>query len=73
MSIGVQSLDADELVTLGRDHRFGDGPAAIERALAAAGFATSADFILGTPAAPAPRRVDRADRATASITSRSTS
>jgi oxygen-independent coproporphyrinogen-3 oxidase len=33
---------------LGRDHRFGDGRAAVERALAA-GFTTSADFILGTP------------------------
>jgi oxygen-independent coproporphyrinogen-3 oxidase len=33
---------------LGRDHRFGDGRAAIERAIAA-GLATSADFILGVP------------------------
>lgn len=48
VSIGVQSLDPGELVVLGRDHRFGDGRAAVERALAA-GFATSADFILGTP------------------------
>ena len=48
VSIGVQSLDAGTLVTLGRDHRFGDGRAAVERTLAA-GFATSADFILGTP------------------------
>jgi oxygen-independent coproporphyrinogen-3 oxidase len=44
----VQSLDAQELVVLGRDHRFGDGRAAVERALAH-GFTTSADFILGTP------------------------
>lgn len=48
VSIGVQSLVADELVVLGRDHRFGDGAAAIERTIAA-GFATSADFILGVP------------------------
>ena len=48
ISIGVQALDADALVVLGRDHRFGDGRAAVERTLAA-GFATSADFILGTP------------------------
>jgi oxygen-independent coproporphyrinogen III oxidase len=48
ISIGVQSLHADELVVLGRDHRFGDGTAAVERACAA-GFAVSADFILGTP------------------------
>ncbi len=48
LSIGVQSLAAGELVTLGRDHRFGDGRAAVERAVAA-GFATSADFILGVP------------------------
>lgn len=49
ISIGVQSLAEEELVVLGRDHRFGDGLAAIERALAAGGFAISADFILGTP------------------------
>ena len=48
ISIGVQALDADALVVLGRDHRFGDGRAAVARTLAA-GFATSADFILGTP------------------------
>ena len=48
VSIGVQSLDPQELVTLGRDHRFGDGRAAVERTLAA-GLVTSADFILGTP------------------------
>jgi oxygen-independent coproporphyrinogen-3 oxidase len=48
VSIGVQSLAAGELVVLGRDHRFGDGRAAVERALAA-GFTTSVDFILGTP------------------------
>jgi len=48
LSIGVQSLAAGELVTLGRDHRFGDGRTAVERAVAA-GFATSADFILGVP------------------------
>ena len=49
LSIGVQSLAAAELVVLGRDHRFGDGPAALARVLAAGGFATSCDFILGTP------------------------
>ncbi len=48
LSIGVQSIVPKELVVLGRDHRFGDGPAAIERALAH-GFTVSADFILGTP------------------------
>ena len=48
MSIGVQSTAAQELVVLGRDHRFGDGRAAVERAMAA-GFTVSADFILGTP------------------------
>ncbi len=52
----MQSYAQPELVTLGRDHRFGDGRAAIARSLAA-GFATSADFILGvadpvTAAAP---------------------
>jgi len=48
VSIGVQALDAEALVVLGRDHRFGDGRAAVERTRAA-GFLTSADFILGTP------------------------
>jgi oxygen-independent coproporphyrinogen-3 oxidase len=48
ISIGVQSLSPRELVVLGRDHRFGDGPAALARTIAA-GFATSADFILGVP------------------------
>jgi oxygen-independent coproporphyrinogen-3 oxidase len=49
LSIGVQSLAARELVALGRDHRFGDGPAAIARARAHGAFTLSADFILGTP------------------------
>ena len=44
----MQSFDADELVVLGRDHRFGDGATAIAAARAA-GFIVSADFILGTP------------------------
>lgn len=52
LSIGVQSLSPGTLVVLGRDHRFGDGRAAVERAIAA-GFATSADFILGVPGAGA--------------------
>jgi oxygen-independent coproporphyrinogen-3 oxidase len=49
LSIGVQSVVASELVVLGRDHRFGDGLAAVERAAAHGGFSVSADFILGTP------------------------
>jgi oxygen-independent coproporphyrinogen III oxidase len=53
VSIGVQSIAADELVVLGRDHRFGDGPAALEHALAA-GFATSCDLIMGTPTGRTP-------------------
>lgn len=48
VSIGVQSFEPTALVTLGRDHRFGDGRAAIARSRAA-GFAVSADFILGVP------------------------
>ena len=50
VSIGVQSTDPDALSRLGRDHRFGDGPGAVERTQRA-GFATSADFIFGTPGA----------------------
>lgn len=49
LSIGVQSLAHDELVVLGRDHRFGDGRAALERASAHGGFSVSCDFILGVP------------------------
>ncbi len=48
ISIGVQSLEPGALVTLGRDHRFGDGRAAVTRAIDA-GFEVSADFILGVP------------------------
>jgi oxygen-independent coproporphyrinogen-3 oxidase len=59
LSIGVQSLAAPELVVLGRDHRFGDGRAAVERAMAA-GFTTSADFIIGVPGGDAAPAVDLA-------------
>jgi putative oxygen-independent coproporphyrinogen III oxidase len=53
VSIGVQSLDAAELAALGRDHRHGDGPAAIAAARAA-GLRVSADYILGVPGAGTP-------------------
>ena len=72
ISIGVQSLDSGELVVLGRDHRFGDGMAAVERVLAAGGFTVTADFILGVPPR-AHAATGSAARADASITSRSTS
>ncbi|HEY5928230.1 MAG TPA: coproporphyrinogen-III oxidase family protein [Kofleriaceae bacterium] len=49
VSIGVQSLAQDELVVLGRDHRFGDGAAALGHVLAVGGFTVSCDFILGVP------------------------
>lgn len=48
ISVGVQSLEPGTLVTLGRDHRFGDGREAVARAIDA-GFDVSADFILGVP------------------------
>ncbi len=48
ISIGVQSFEPGALVTLGRDHRFGDGRAALDRVLGG-GFEVSADFILGVP------------------------
>ncbi|TMQ26905.1 MAG: radical SAM protein, partial [Deltaproteobacteria bacterium] len=57
LSIGVQSLAPRELVVLGRDHRFGDGRAAVERAIAA-GFATSVDFILGVPGSAGAPEID---------------
>lgn len=49
VSIGVQSIAAGELVALGRDHRMGDGPAAVDAALAAGFTRLSADLILGAP------------------------
>jgi oxygen-independent coproporphyrinogen-3 oxidase len=52
VSIGVQSFEPQTLVTLGRDHRFGDGRSALARTIAA-GFSTSADFILGVPGSAA--------------------
>src|SRR5688500_15969259 len=54
ISIGVQSVAAGELVALGRDHRMGDGPAAVDAALAAGFRRLSADLILGAPR-PSPR------------------
>jgi oxygen-independent coproporphyrinogen-3 oxidase len=51
LSIGVQSLVPDELVLLGRDHRFGDGLESIEAASRDGRFTVSADFILGVPVA----------------------
>lgn len=58
VSIGVQSLAPDELVTLGRDHRFGDGLAALDRVLATGAFTVSCDFILGTPPHGRPGWID---------------
>jgi putative oxygen-independent coproporphyrinogen III oxidase len=49
VSIGVQSTDPIELTALGRDHRHGDGPAAIAAARAAGMASVSADYILGVP------------------------
>jgi oxygen-independent coproporphyrinogen III oxidase len=51
VSVGVQSTRADELAVLGRDHRVGDGRAALAQLSAAGGLALSADFIVGVPRA----------------------
>ena len=59
LSIGVQSFAQDELVMLGRDHRFGDGEAAIEAACSDGRFVVSADFILGVPVAQRARLTER--------------
>jgi oxygen-independent coproporphyrinogen-3 oxidase len=61
ISIGVQSLAQDELVVLGRDHRFGDGAAAVERVKAHGGFRVSCDFILGVPPRREPAFLTAAD------------
>lgn len=49
LSIGVQSTAPQDLVVLRRDHRLGDGEAAVVRAHAHGSFIVSADFIIGTP------------------------
>lgn len=49
ISVGVQSTQASELRLLGRDHRVGDGMAAIHRIAALDQLAISADFIVGVP------------------------
>ncbi len=58
LSIGVQSLVAEELRVLGRDHRFGDGLAALQRATADGRFRVTADHILGTPTGDRAARPD---------------
>lgn len=60
LSIGVQATSAGDLVTLGRDHRMGDGLAAVDAALAAGFASISADAILGTPGSRAPLAAVRA-------------
>jgi putative oxygen-independent coproporphyrinogen III oxidase len=49
LSIGVQSFRPGALAVLGRDHRMGDGAAALDAAVGHGGFAVSADIIFGTP------------------------
>lgn len=49
LSIGAQSADPEELVTLGRDHRMGEGREALARAAGAGFESVSADLILGVP------------------------
>lgn len=51
VSVGVQSTRPGELALLGRDHRVGDGLAALAELGAAGGLAISADFIVGVPRA----------------------
>ena len=71
ISIGVQSLQPEELVTLGRDHRFGDGRAAIDRVLAPGSRSAPISF----SAFRAERRRPRSSSSSTCdpITSRSTS
>jgi oxygen-independent coproporphyrinogen-3 oxidase len=54
LSIGVQAWRDDELAALGRDHRQGDGPAALAAARAAGFDAVTADLILGAPGVAPP-------------------
>lgn len=52
LSVGVQSTRPAELALLGRDHRVGDGMAALTAVGQAGGLALSADFIVGVPRSP---------------------
>lgn len=52
LSVGVQSTRPAELALLGRDHRVGDGMAALAAVGQAGGLALSADFIVGVPRSP---------------------
>jgi oxygen-independent coproporphyrinogen-3 oxidase len=61
ISIGVQSVAQEELVVLGRDHRFGDGAVAVDRVRGAGGFRVNADFILGVPPRKQPAFITSAD------------
>ena len=54
VSIGVQSLEPGDLVSLGRDHRMGEGLAAVEAARASGFSRMSADIILGAPGSRQP-------------------
>ncbi|MBP9084529.1 MAG: radical SAM family heme chaperone HemW [Kofleriaceae bacterium] len=54
ISIGVQSLTATELTRLGRDHRMGDGLAAVELVARDGRFIVSCDIIFGTPSGGVP-------------------
>jgi oxygen-independent coproporphyrinogen-3 oxidase len=47
--VGVQATSAADLVTLGRDHRMGDGRRGLERTLSAGFASVGADLILGVP------------------------
>lgn len=47
--VGVQATNQKDLLTLGRDHRMGDGLSALQRCLAAGFKSVGADVILGVP------------------------
>ena len=53
VSIGMQSLEPNDLVALGRDHRMGQGLEALDAA-EASGARVTADLILGVPGARDP-------------------
>jgi len=60
LSIGVQSFHGSDLVVLGRDHRMGQGLAAIEAAMAAGFDSLSIDLILSVPQAATDPGLERA-------------
>ncbi len=58
--VGVQATNAQDLVTLGRDHSMGDGQSALKRVVSEGFKSVGADVILGVPGSVTPLKSLRA-------------